>query len=911
MAQVKDWLERRSSRRWLLVVDNADDIDMLYRRRAGNIAANSHRLIDYFPHCSNGSIVLTTRNMKVGRSFVPHETPEHVIKVHQWLPEESERFLSSRLADQDASTHEIISLAALLEHHPLALVQAAAYMCEGSVSPKKYLFLYSQSDDTKVRLLSEEFEDQTRNENIRNPVAATLEISFEYIDYHYPSAAEMLRIISMLDSKAIPESLLAANNRDVKSVIDALGKLQAFCLITKRTDTFMFQEREIDLYDLQSLVRLTLRAWLRARGRSRDAMSLAIKNLSLQYPDADREEWAVYRVYHPHVLLLLQTEPLDRKDESTMLSGESAIPIDDIDVLEALLARKVSWYLRQIGDYAMAEQLARRSLDLVRRTRGFETSLTLDTLLNLAQALEKKGEYEEAKELYKQALGIEERVLLDEELRLRTILSLADVCKSQGSYTEAEACIRYALNVVERSSMQQNISSRELSNIHYNFGALYERQDRTEDARVHFEASYEIRKRALGPEHLDTLRALQGLGLIDFRLGENEKALKSLLTVHKGRVSSDQLGPDHPDTSRTNFYIAGIYQQQNRWTKAEETLRLIVENLTEQLGKDYPHTLEARHDLGYVLKLQSNYSEAKQQYQLALEGRVARLGLDHLQTLDTVHELGIVHERLGSYENGVEFCECAWHGRSKRYGNSDNHTLLSAQAMALALEGAGRYPEAQTLLLQVIDGWEKNSRTRSVDYPQAHQQLVSIYEKLNQGDKVNLLRERLEALKAIAQRRLSSNLGLDSQHLLVLTQEHEYGYVCLQLGQLEEASLHCTRALEGRERRLGLCNEDTLHTLLDLGVVLERQRRNDEVEKLYRCALSIRERVEPGSVLLAAIDHMLGAFYFRRGLPQRAVLSLTLALSARINRLGDNHPDTTSTREILIQSQHMAQSGIH
>lgn len=52
LAVVKDWFERKIPGRWILVLDNADDIDMLY--------GDSSRLADFFPRAANGIILLTT-----------------------------------------------------------------------------------------------------------------------------------------------------------------------------------------------------------------------------------------------------------------------------------------------------------------------------------------------------------------------------------------------------------------------------------------------------------------------------------------------------------------------------------------------------------------------------------------------------------------------------------------------------------------------------------------------------------------------------------------------------------------------------------------------------------------------------------------------------------------------------------
>ena len=898
MGQVRDWFESTISKRWLLIIDNADDIDMLYRERLGKTTGARYRLIDYFPRSSNGSIVLTTRNMKVARNFVPQDAWEKVIKVEPWSSQESEQFLASRLKDQRPASKDVACLAELLEHHPLALVQAAAYMYTESVSLARYLSIYRQSDEARTRLLSEEFEDDTRYTNVKNPVATTFEISFEYIDRHFPLSAKILSAMSMLDTKAIPEPFLALDD-DSKSVTDALGKLQAYSLIVKRTDCFTCRGQQFHLFDFQALVHLALRAWLKGQDRLLNARYCATKSLLRHYPDEEGTEWETYQVYHPHVLVFLQNKVSARKTTKGIYSNVGTSFADEMNGLEGSLGTKVSWYLRQIGDYQIGERIAGRSFNLLETVYGPTSTLTIRSEVNLAQILEKRGDYEAAEKHYTHVLYLREQLSPDEAEIRDTIHSLADVYKSKGDYGKAENYFQRALDMVQKSGVERNVADEKFSKIHYDLGVLYDRQGRNADAQAHFQASYETRKRQFGPQNLQTLRALQGLGLIYFRTGNSELALDCLLTVFNGRCSNSQLGPDHPDTLRTHCYVASVYRQQKRLGKAEQTLEPILESTRVQLGKDHPHTLEASFEYGLVLKLQSKYPAAEEQFRTTLKGRSIRLGPDHPQTLDTMYELGLVLERLGSYNDAKSLCERVLRCRVERHGRYDNHTLSSAQALAVVLESAGYYSDAELLLLQVIKGWKRNSRTRSMDFVRAHQHLIGIYTKQGQPDKSQPFLEHLYSLKDIAKRRLESNRTLDSKHPLVLSWKHEYGQVCLLLDQLEEALMYCKSALEGQEERLGLTNIDSLRTLQTLGAVLERQGRDVECEQLYQCAVRNRDELEPDNIVLASIDHRLGILYERSGQHERAEQSLRQALQSRKMRLGEQHPDTLETEKTL------------
>ena len=898
MGQVKEWFESRLSHRWLLIIDNADDIDVLYTERVGKTPGVKSRLVDYFPRSSNGTIVLTTRNMKIGRSFVPQHAPDHVIKIDPWSLPESERFLTLRLVDQATTPKDIGYLAELLEYHPLALVQATAYMCTESVSLSRYLTMYKQSDQTKIQLLSEDFEDETRYANVKNPVAATLQISFDYIDCQFPLSATLLSAMSLLDTKAIPESFLTLGN-DFKSITDALGKLQAYSLIKKRTDSLTYRGQEYNLFDLQGLVRLAFQAWLKDRDKLQNAARYVLKTLDAQYPDRDRDEWVTYQVYHPHVLVFLQNLPKVLITGMSVSSGVGRSFVNEIDSLEASLGAKVSWYLRQIGDYQTAEPIARRSLTLLSAIHGPTSQVTLEGVVALAQVLEKQGKYDEAEWHFRQVLNLKERASLNGPELRDLICGLADIYKNQGKYVKAQEYFQRALDITQHSTRERDMSDDVSSDIHYDLGALYDRQGKNDEAQIHFGESYEIRKRRFGSQNALTLRARQGLGLIYFRKGDSESALQHLLAVLDGRRTNTQIGPDHPDTLRTHCCVAVVYKQQKRLAKAEQMLEPIVDSMETRLGKDHPHTLEAKHELGIILKLKSRYTAAREQLQATMTGRSARLGADHPQTLDTMYELGIICERLGMLDQARSLCKQVLLCREERYGLNDNHTLSACQALAIVLESAGCYTEAERLLLRVIEGWDKNSRTKSMDFLRAHQHLITIYMKQGQFVQVQPFFERLIVLKDILKRRLSSNRALDSKHLLILNLKHECGEICLLLGQLEEAVVYCKSALEGQEERLGLTNVDTLRTLRTLGAILEQQGRDMEAEQLYHEALRVRDKLEPDDTVLACVNYQLGGLYIRAGQRKKAEQSFRQALQARVRKLGNQHPDTVQTRQAL------------
>jgi hypothetical protein len=117
------------------------------------------------------------------------------------------QLLQKYLPDQDFVKHEqdAKALLAQLTYLPLAIAQAAAYINENGKTFAEYLSLLEDQDEV-IGFLSEEFEDDGRYCNIKNPVATTWLISFEQIRRHDPLAAEFLSFIACIDPKDVCHS---------------------------------------------------------------------------------------------------------------------------------------------------------------------------------------------------------------------------------------------------------------------------------------------------------------------------------------------------------------------------------------------------------------------------------------------------------------------------------------------------------------------------------------------------------------------------------------------------------------------------------------------------------------------------------------------------------------------------------
>jgi hypothetical protein len=293
---VTKWLENPQSGKWLLLVDNADDFDLLF---------GSRHLVISLPRSDEGAIIMTTRDARVGMEFAKKQ----VISIGALTQSESISLLANRLEKDESADEDIKKLSQELCGIPLALVQASSFIQQNYLPIPDYLDLYRYSDSEKVALLSEDFEDDIRDPESLNPIATTWSVSFDFIQKQNPLAAETLSVMSMLDPQAIPVSLIEFGKSRV-AFSKAMGILQAFALITMRSDGPMCEGHREKSFYLHQLVRLAMRSWLNIQNRLESFTARALSTMAERFTDCQWETRAKWSSYLPHAAVLFDSDYL-------------------------------------------------------------------------------------------------------------------------------------------------------------------------------------------------------------------------------------------------------------------------------------------------------------------------------------------------------------------------------------------------------------------------------------------------------------------------------------------------------------------------------------------------------------------------------------------------------------------------
>ena len=208
---VSRWLSNIDNGRWLLILDNADDIDVFQKtQEEGSSKGNGLNLplSSYIPQSITGSVLVTTRDRRATSWLSTGYTS--VIPVNLMKLEEADQLLRAKVPDGLSTAFDRAELVKELDYLPLAISQAAAYISAKAIrmSVSKYLMLYRQDEQSQSRLLDQESGDLRRDPSVPNSVIRTWQISFDLIKRNKPQAAELLSFMAMLDRQGIPEFLL-------------------------------------------------------------------------------------------------------------------------------------------------------------------------------------------------------------------------------------------------------------------------------------------------------------------------------------------------------------------------------------------------------------------------------------------------------------------------------------------------------------------------------------------------------------------------------------------------------------------------------------------------------------------------------------------------------------------------------
>jgi tetratricopeptide (TPR) repeat protein len=570
--------------RWLLVVDNVQDLNAL--TVAGRPLAEGCGWVRP-PPSDSGAVIVTSRDGD-SRAWGAWAT---LCFVDVLGGTDAARVLLDHAGADAGSLADAESLATRLAGLPLALRLAGAYLHRSSTSPWRGSVAsftdYLRAYDMAARC------DPV--EHPLTPIDHTWDMLLEVLDRRRPSyARRLLWLLSTFADAPIPYSLLLwpaglARSRlfpniDGPQLWDLLLALAELGLIDLQQLQPPASADPPPQLRLHQLVRDAARRQARHAGDleaclevAAEMVARAAKNLG---DPTDPADWSSWSVLAPHAFAILRAmaEPVERSDPADR-SERRPVPQDCVDAAELS-----AMYLQAAGHHARAEFQFRAVLRERVRAAGPDHVATLASRHRLAYVLHDLGRYEAAQAAHEAVLRQRERILgpdhrdalvsrhhiadllshrgyevdaerecravLDARLRTRGALDddtlasrhqLGYILRRQGRLAEAETEYRTALRLRrERFGDDDNrtlVTRFQLADLLHRRGFLAE-------ARTHYEVVLPARRRSHGDQHLITLLPWHGLAVLLHQQGEVGASWEAHEEVHRRIVA--MFGEGHP-----------------------------------------------------------------------------------------------------------------------------------------------------------------------------------------------------------------------------------------------------------------------------------------------------------------------------------------------------------------------------
>ncbi|MFI6864833.1 tetratricopeptide repeat protein [Streptomyces sp. NPDC050421] len=584
------WRQLASTKKWLLVVDNADE--------AERISPEGERVADYrgwIRPYGRGLFLVTSRDT----AAATWGNAAELIRLEPLRAAAGGMVLLDSAPD-GGTLVEAEALSSRLGGLPLAL-QAAGRYVTGSTSRHRDFAAYQSALEEELTALVGADNPRPADPNVaRSTVRRTWEVSLDQLDREgIPLARPLLRQLALFAEAPVPlafitpDLLTTAVRRPVdRAALDqALAGLERYGLLGVPAEqpyvpgTGPRAGGSVTLHPLvREITALTLTTDEPDRLHDYEQATVnALRGEVTPLRTVGSAGWAAARLLAPHLPLLLNYPGL--------------VPSEDACAALNILAD----VLGDAGSYALQLSLRQTVLDHRVELLGDQHPDTFTARNHFANSLHCLGGYERSEGIHRQNLADRMRVLGPEHPdTLTSRNNVGYVLQLRGQY--AEAATLHALVLADRT-------------------------------------------RILGVDHLLTLTSRDNLAKSFDQLGDHTAAA----TLHTQNIAecARVLGPDHPLTLTSRDNLAATVNHRGDPTRAAELHRAVFADRTRILGPDHPHTLTSGNNLADALHRLGEHVEAAEILEQTLSGRVRVLGADHPDSLGTRSQLAICRSETG------------------------------------------------------------------------------------------------------------------------------------------------------------------------------------------------------------------------------------------------------------------------
>ena len=707
---VLSWLRGRGEdKRWLAVVDNADDL--------------TWDLSGIAPKGKAGTVIVTSQDAQAARLLGGRTS---TVKVDAMEPEEAVRlvlnYFDGSVRPENGCRILVEEITECLDRLALAIDLAGARVQvdvengdDLTTALRQYLTDYRRYQGKLLR--DEEFARVSTYKKTVWTAWETSLTSLRKVEDSQPDIypIQLLSFVTMLDR---------ANVQDELFRLASLGMREACSRLDVRTPAWMRgllgrgDDYEWDDFSYRATVKLLVRYGL-VRPVAEPWKGITMHGLVRWRASVrmDREQYR--RLYLAFIVAVCENigkevdgvrfrrhvvVHLPQKDE--ILGSTDGVKDEGLWRMWAT----IGYVLWEEGRWKEAEELQVKVMEARSRVLGEEHPSTLNAMAYLALTYRNQGRWKEAEELFVEVMEARSGVLGEEHIdTLSAMGNLAVTYRGQGRWKEAEELDGKVLEEMSRVLGEEHLHTLTAMT---NLASTYWKQGQLKKAEKLDIKAMEAMSRVLGEEHPHTLIAMGNLASTYRMQGRWKEAEELQVKVMEAR--SRVLGEEHPDTLTAMGNMAATYLSQGRWKEAEELEVKVMEARSRVLGEEHPDTLTAMAYLASTYWNQGRRKEAEELEIKVLEARWRVLGEEHPNTTSAMANLASTYRKQGRSKEAEELEVKVMEARSRVLGEEHPDTLTAMANLAYTKRDLGQNDVAIDLMTQSATA---SSRVLGDDHP--------------------------------------------------------------------------------------------------------------------------------------------------------------------------------------------------
>jgi len=375
------------------------------------------------------------------------------------------------------------------------------------------------------------------------------------------------------------------------------------------------------------------------------------------------------------------------------------------------------------GDYAKAEPLYKKALEIRETELGPAHPEVASILNNLAALYYSFGDYNSAEPLYRRALEIQQKVLGPAHPDVAaSINNLAALCCSAGDFAQAEALHKRSLEIHEKALGPEHpkvaASLNNLALVYYSVGDYAK-------AEPLFKKALAVREKVLGQAHPEVATSLNNLALLYYSLGnyaEAEPLFRKALAIRE-----KALGPAHPEVAASLNNLAALYEPLGDYAKAEPLYKKSLAINEKTLGPEHPEVATSLNNLAELYYSLDDYAKAEPLYKRSLAIHEKNLGPEHPRVATSLNNLALLYCSLCDYVQAELFLNRALEIRKKAFGPEHPEVATSFNNLALLYSALGNDAQAEPLFKRSLEIREKTLGPEHPDVATSLNNLALLY----------------------------------------------------------------------------------------------------------------------------------------------------------------------------------------